>query len=79
MMMGPSPFLLAARAIHIPFTDDKSPIAPSCGALQHRRAVHRKLSSVQGLPGLHGRGNCLPHSDILLSKPIRYSGLPYVA
>jgi hypothetical protein len=53
MMMGPSPFLLAARAIHIPFADVRSPIAPSCGALQHRRAVQRNLPKVQGLLGAH--------------------------
>jgi hypothetical protein len=64
MMMGPSPFLLAARAIHVPFTDDASPIAPSCGALQHRRAVERKLPAIQRLAGLHARGNCLPYSEI---------------
>jgi len=43
--------LPAARAMQVPFTDDESPIAPGVGALQHRRAVQRKLPSVQRLPG----------------------------
>jgi hypothetical protein len=77
MMMGPSPFLLAARAIHVPFTDDGRPIAPSGGALQHRRAVDRKLPRF-GLPKSRCRGNCLPCSNILMFKPVRYSGFPYV-
>jgi hypothetical protein len=69
MMMGPSPFLLAARAIHVPFTDDKSPIAPSCGALQHRRrlTIDRYAQHIISTP------------SNFETRPLGYSSFPYVA